>query len=185
MVALASLWLPTLLGAVAVFVASALVHMVLRWHQSDMRQIPNEDAVRAAIRAAAPGQYSLPHCAGPKEAQSPEAQKKFAEGPVAVVRVWPNGVPAMGKMLGQWLALCVGVAILTAYVASRVLAPGAAAGDVLQLTAAVGFLAYATGSVSDGIWWGKPWPAVAKDLLDALIYAFALGAPFAWLWPAA
>jgi len=187
MITLTQLWLTILLGAVFVFIASSLVHMVFRWHKTDYGKLPNEDEVRAVVRkgAGTPGQYMFPHCAGPKEAQAPEMQQKFTEGPVGVLRVLPNGAPAMGKLLGQWFALNLVVSFLIAYIAAHTLAPGAAPMHVLRVTASIGFLAYAVGSVGDGIWMGKPWAAVGKDLLDALIYGFAGGAAFAWLWPAA
>jgi hypothetical protein len=186
MASLASLWLPIVLGAVSVFIASSLVHMVFRWHQSDYRPLPDEEGARTALgkQAPTPGQYVVPYCPGPAEAQAPEMQRKFNEGPVAVVRLLPNGAPAMGRMLGQWFALNLAVAFLTAYVAAHSLAAGAPALTVLRVTATVAFLAYAAGSVSEGIWMGKPWGAVSKDLLDALIYGFATALPLALLWPA-
>jgi len=183
MISLTQLWLPIVLGAVFVFAASSLVHMVFRWHTSDYRKLANEDEVRVALRKAAPGQYTVPHCLGPKEAQAPEMRQKFAEGPVAVLRVLPNGAPAMGKMLGQWFALNLLVCFLTAYIAAHTLAAGTAPMQVLRVTASIGFLAYAVGGLSEAIWMGKPWSATAKDLLDALIYGLAVGAAFAWLWP--
>ena len=185
MISLTQLWLPILLGAVFVFVASSLVHMVFRWHTSDYSKLANEDAVRAALGKAAPAQYTVPHCLGPKEAQAPEMQRKFIEGPVALLRVLPSGAPTMGPMLGKWFALNLLVCFLTGYIAAHTLAAGTAPMQVLRVTASIGFLAYATGSISEGIWMGKPWAAVAKDLLDALIYGFAGGAAFAFLWPAA
>ncbi len=186
MVNLAQLWLPIVLGAVFVFVASSLIHMVFKWHHADYRKLPNEEDVRAVLRKASPtpGQYSVPHCLGPKDAQKPEIQQRFVEGPVAMLWILPNGMPSMGKMLGQWFALNLLVCFMTGYIAAHTLAAGAAPLQVLRVTASIGFLAYAIGSISDGIWFGKPWAAVAKDLLDALIYGFAGGAAFAWLWPA-
>ena len=61
MVSLGALWLPMLLSAVFVFIVSAIIHMVLKYHNSDYRQLPNEDAVRAAIRSGkpAPGDPSM------------------------------------------------------------------------------------------------------------------------------
>ena len=53
MAMLASLWLPILLSAVAVFVASSLIHMLFKWHNRDYRKLPNEDAVRAAAHVQA------------------------------------------------------------------------------------------------------------------------------------
>jgi hypothetical protein len=186
MVTLMQLWLPIVLGAVFVFVASSLIHMVFKWHNADYRKLPNEDDVRGVLGkgALAPGQYSVPHCLGPKDMQDAGIQARFKEGPVAMLWVLPNGLPNMGKMLGQWFALNLLVCFLIAYVAANTLSAGAAPMHVLRVTASIGFIAYAIGGISDGIWFGKPWAAVAKDLLDALIYAFAGGAAFAWLWPA-
>ena len=50
MTPLASLVVPILLSAVAVFVLSALLHMALPWHKSDFSPVPNEDGVMDALR---------------------------------------------------------------------------------------------------------------------------------------
>jgi hypothetical protein len=49
MVALGSLWLPIVLSAVFVWLASALVWMVLPHHRSDWKGLPDEEAFRAAV----------------------------------------------------------------------------------------------------------------------------------------
>ncbi len=104
MISLPQLWLPILLSAVLVFVASSLIHMVVKWHNSDYLTLPNEDEVRAAIRKTnpAPGQYLLPRISDMSQLKTPEVQRKFTEGPVgflalkpgagAVVRLRPRGV---------------------------------------------------------------------------------------------
>ena len=78
MVTLAQLWAPILLSAFLVFIGSSLVHMVLKWHNSDYRKLSNEDEVRAAIRKGnpPPGQYIMPYCTDPKEQAKPENQQK-------------------------------------------------------------------------------------------------------------
>jgi len=38
MVSLVDLWLPILLSAVLVFVASSVIHMALRWHSNDFKR---------------------------------------------------------------------------------------------------------------------------------------------------
>ena len=58
MVSLGSLWLPIVLSAVLVFITSSIIHMVLKYHNRDYRKLPNEDAVRAAIRAGNPRRVS-------------------------------------------------------------------------------------------------------------------------------
>ena len=50
MTALSLLWAPIVLSAVIVFVASSIIHMVTRWHKGDYLKLPNEDAVRDALR---------------------------------------------------------------------------------------------------------------------------------------
>ena len=59
---LAALWLPIVLSAVIVFVASSILHMVLKYHQSDCFQLANEDQALAALRTAGvkPGYYHFP-----------------------------------------------------------------------------------------------------------------------------
>ena len=77
---LGALWLPIVLSAVLVFVLSAIIHMVLKYHNSDYKRLPNEDAVRAAIRAGKPepGQYVFPYAGGMKEMEMPEMKQKYA-----------------------------------------------------------------------------------------------------------
>jgi hypothetical protein len=47
---LTALWLPILLSAVLVFVASSIIHMASRWHSGDWRRFSNEDAMLDALR---------------------------------------------------------------------------------------------------------------------------------------
>ena len=184
-VALLQLWLPILLSAVCVFVASSLIHMVLKWHNSDYKALSNEDEVRAAIRKGSPqpGQYVLPHCADHKEMGKPDMLAKYTEGPVAMLMVNPNGPPAMGAAMGKWFAFSVLVAFTAAYLASRTLAPGTHYLQVFRVVGAVSFVAYGFGSIPNAIWMGKPWGSVMKDLADALIYGMLSAGVFGWLWP--
>jgi hypothetical protein len=59
-----SLWIPVVASAVAVFVASSLLHMFLKYHQADHGKLPAEDAVREALGRSdiAPGVYMTPYC---------------------------------------------------------------------------------------------------------------------------
>lgn len=185
MVSLAQLWIPILLSAVAVFAASSLIHMVVKWHASDYRSLSNEDEVRAAIRKGSPtpGQYVMPHCSDMKDMGKPEVQEKYKEGPVGFLVLIPNGAPAMGPALGKWFVYTALVAFMAAYLASRTLAPGTHYLQVFRVVGAVSFLAYGFGSIQMGIWMGKPWSSVIKDLVDALIYGLVSAGVFGWLWP--
>ena len=186
MSALLSLWLPILATAVLVFVASSLIHMVFKWHNSDYRKVANEDDVRAAIRAGspAPGQYILPHCMDMKEMQSEAMMKKYTEGPIAFITIKKNGPPTMGTPLVLWFILSVVVAAVAGMLACFAFGLKADPRQAGHLVGMVTFMAYATGSVTMGVWMAKPWGSVAKDVLDSLIYAVISALVFMWLWPA-
>jgi hypothetical protein len=185
MTSIAQLWLPILVSGVLVFIASSLIHMVFKWHNAEYRPLANEDEVRAALRAGspAPGLYVMPYCMDMKAMGTPEMTKKFEEGPVAFVTMRASGPPRMGGALVAWFVFTLGVASVAAYLAGKTLAPTADAGQVCRVVALLCFAAYGGGSITAGIWMGKPWSSVAKELLDAAIYAALTAATFAWLWP--
>jgi multisubunit Na+/H+ antiporter MnhG subunit len=62
MVQLTALWLPILLAAVFVFIASSVIHMVLGYHKSDYGKVESEDGVMDALRKfdIPPGDYMVP-----------------------------------------------------------------------------------------------------------------------------
>ena len=178
------LW-PSLLSAVLVFVASSVIHMVLKLHNVDYKKLSNEDEVRAALRkgSPAPAQYLMPHCADSKEMASPEMARKLEEGTNAVIYVRPNGAPKLGPFLGKWVLYSLVISLLAGYVARSALAPGAAYLSVFQIVGASAWLAYAWQSPSDSIWKGKPWSVTFRAMVDGLIYAALTAGSFAWLWP--
>jgi len=107
MTSMMQMWLPVLLSAVAVFLASGISHMALKfWHQADSRGFDNEDEVAAVVRRGAKGagMYMLPYCTT-ENATTPEMKRKLAEGPVGVMflRERDSGV---GKALAQWSCWC-------------------------------------------------------------------------------
>ncbi|HEX5953986.1 MAG TPA: hypothetical protein VFY94_12515 [Rhodanobacteraceae bacterium] len=183
---LASLWLPILLSAVFVFIASALINMLLRfWHAPDYRKFSNEDAVRAAIRAGnpEPGQYSIPWCE-PDATKDPAMQEKFVQGPVGMVNLRRAGPMNMGAYLAQWLLFCILVSVLCALIA-LVLPAGADPHRVFHTTALAALAGYALSLIQNAIWFAWPWKNAFKYMLDGLAYAIITGFTFLWLWPAA
>ncbi len=185
MVTLGALWLPILLSAILVFFVSFLVHMVLRYHASDYNPLPNEDAVRAAIRAGnpPPRQYIVPYCSNPKHMASPEMQKKYAEGPVGVLNLKAPGSPSMTPMLVQWFVYVLVVSLCVAYVAGHTIPAGYDYMQVFGIVGALGFLAYAGAIIPGAIWMGKPWSVATKEVFDGLLYGLVTAGTFGWLWP--
>jgi hypothetical protein len=185
MISLASLWLPILVAAVIVFVASAIVHMVLPHHRTDYRSVPSEDAVMSALRpfAIPPGDYMMPRANSPKEMKDPAFVEKWNRGPVAVLTVFPSGSWGMGAKFGQWFVYCVVVSLFGAYVASRTLGPGSDYLMVFRITGTVAFAGYALALWQFSIWYGRAWTTTLKSTVDSLVYALLTGGVFGWLWP--
>ena len=173
-VALYSLWSPVLLSTIAVFLAGNLVWIVLRYHKSDWKKLPNEDALRDALRELESGGYSVPFCADFKQRENPAWQAKYEEGPVLILNVFPPGKVSSLKPLAQWMGFCLVISTGVAYIAGISLTPGTPFLKVFQLTAAVAVLAYSGSNALGSIWYGHPWSRTAKDILDGLIYGLSL-----------
>lgn len=184
MVPLTGLWLPIVLSAVIVFVASSIMHMVLPYHRSDYHPLPDEEKLLAALRAAGlkPGLYNFPFCTH-ENMKSPAVQEKFKQGPVGFLTIFPSGPPALPKFLGQWFAYCLVIGVFVACLAGYTVAAGAPYPVVFRVVAAAAFLAYGLGNLSNGIWKGQPWSMTIKEAFDGLIYALLTAGTFGWLWP--
>ena len=185
MTALSALWLPILLSAVAVFVASSIIHMALPWHKSDYPALPDEARFRGAVKPLAipPGDYFVPRANDPKEMKTPEFADKLAEGPVVIMTVLPNGPFAMGRNLLMWFVFCIAVGLITAYAAGLALAPGTPYLRVFRLTSVIAFAGYALALWPLSIWYRRAWSTTVKSTVDGLVYALLTAGVFGWLWP--
>ncbi|MFQ5349594.1 MAG: hypothetical protein ACE5EG_04020 [Thermoanaerobaculia bacterium] len=185
MVSLTALWLPILLSAVVVFLASSVLHMVLKYHYRDYQKLPDEEGLRAAMREAGvgPGNYAFPCPDDPKNWHSPEMVEKFKEGPVGFMNVKASGAPAMGKYLVQCFIFCILIGIFCAYVAGRTLAAGTEYLMVFRITGTVAFVAYSVSSISESIWKAQNWATTFRFIFDGLVYSLLTGGVFGWLWP--
>jgi hypothetical protein len=185
MVPTLTLWLPTLLSAAVVFVASSIMHMVLPYHHSDLRKVPREDETMEALRkfAIPPGDYAMP-LAGSMEAMKSQAFiEKMKAGPVVFMTVRPSGPPTMTKSLVLWFTYLVLVSFFAAYIAGRALGPGAPYLAVFRFAGAAAFSAYSLALLQHSIWWGRSWGTTWKSVFDGFVYACLTAAVFGWLWP--
>lgn len=185
MVALASLWLPILLSAVLVFIASAILNTVVPWHHGDYPAPPNQDGVMAALRPLAipPGDYMMPRAASSADMKSPEYLEKLKQGPVVTMTVLPSGPFSMGGSLAQWFVFCLVAGLFAAYVASRALPAGAEYLQVFQLAGTTAFCAYALAQAQQSIWFKRKWSTTVKTMLDGLFYGLLTGGVMGWMWP--
>ena len=185
MIHLASLWLPILVSAVIVFLASSVIHMTPLWHRGDFPKMPREAEVLAALRplAVPPGDYFIPRAADMKDMGTPEFQDKLKQGPVAVMTVMPNGRIHMARSLAQWFVFLIVVGIFSAYVAGLALPAGTAYPQVFRLVFTVAFMGYALALTELSIWYRRGWGLTLKGFLDGVIYAALTAGTFGWLWP--
>ena len=185
MIPLTAFWLPILLSPVIVFFASFIMHMVLSYHKSDYRKLPDEDRVTDALRSAGvtPGPaYFFPYCSF-EEMKSAPMVEKMKRGPVGLLTVLPSRPPAMGKNLVQWFLYCVVISIFAAYLSGRMLPPGTAFSQIFRVVGTAALLGYGAAHAQESIWNGRSWVVTFKHLFDSVIYAVLTAAIFGWLWP--
>lgn len=179
---LAHCWLAILVSAVAAFVISALSHMVLPWRRGEWGRITAYEPLQASLRGLPPGQYMFPASPSPREQMKPEWLERWARGPSGWITVATPGPIVMGRNMAASLVVYACVGFLVAYVTHAALGPAPRAPAVLRVVTTTAFLAYATGTVFESIWYHRPWRAWLSDAVDALLLAIATGATFAFLW---
>jgi len=181
------LWLPILLSAVFVFVASSIIHMAMPgWHKSEYQKLPGEANLMEAMRkeGVAPGGYAFPAACSMKEMGEPEMVAKYEAGPVGFMTVVPNGPPAMAKSLVQWFLYSLMISVFAGYLGWFAIGSGGAYLDAFRITGTVAVLGYGATHVVDSIWKGAPWIGTMKHVIDGIIFGLLTAGAFGWLWPA-
>jgi hypothetical protein len=183
-----SLWLPILLSAVLVFVASSIIHMVLPYHRNDLRRLPadKEDEVLDTLRrvGVGPGDYGAPHPRSASGMKDPAFVAKMTKGPVAFMTIARGGPPSMASNLVQWFLYSVVVGLFAAYVTGLAVGPGAPYMTVFRFASVTAFIGYALALPQHSIWYRRDWGATIRSMIDGVIYGLLTGGVFGWLWPA-
>lgn len=185
MVSIASLWLPIVLSAVVVFIASSILHMVLPFHQRDFRQLAREDEVMNALRPfdIAPGDYLVPGATGPQSMRDPAFLERMKRGPVFVATFMSPQGTSLGRNLAMWFVYSIVVGVFAAYIAGEALPPGTPYPRVFQFAGCTAFIAYAVALWQNSIWYSKSWATTLRSTIDGLIYGLLTAGVFGWLWP--
>lgn len=152
MVPLAALWLPIILAAVIVFIASSIMHMVLPYHRGDYKRLSDEGKVTGVLREAGvtPGLYMFPF-ADHKQMKEPAMQEKFKQGPVGTMTIRPSGAINLVPFLVQWFVFCLVIGFFTAYVCAHTLAAGTNYLQVFRVAGTVAFMSYGLGNLANRI----------------------------------
>lgn len=183
MVPLSALWLPVLLSAVLVFVASNILWMALPfWHRRDYGKLPDEAGVLRALSAAKSGMFIAPSVDWGR--LSADERARLQKGPMALILLRnPASQFSFGTALLSYFGYALVISIFVAYLTGRTMSPGSDYLSIHRVAGTAGMLGYAFGSIPYSVWYGRPWSATLKDIVDGLIYGLLIGGTFGWLWP--
>lgn len=177
---LVELWLPILVGAVALWFLSVLAWVVLPHHFGDFSKLENEDELMSHLKNLESGNYMFPHAGSNKVQGSKEYQQQYAEGPRGTLNVYE--VPNMAVNMALTICYFLVTSLTIAYITNVACPAGDAATDflkVFRIAGTIGVLTYASSGVLNRIWFkAKMW----TDMLDGAVYGVVLGLVFAALW---
>jgi hypothetical protein len=180
-----TLWIPIILSAVIVFVASSVIWMALPFiHKHEYKKLGDkEPMVMEAVRSwgLGGGMFMFPFMDS-KECKTPAGKEKAERGPWGVMML-RAGPWSMGPLMGMWFINILLISFTVAYIASNAGLTGAPYLKVFQVVGATAFLAYGGSSLTDCIWKGRPWNTLPGSLFDALVYAGLTAGVFGWRWP--
>jgi len=180
---LAHLWLPILVSAAAVWVASALAWMALPHHKKDWKALPDEGAFYRSLEALGipPGNYGFPDCKDAAKRKDPEVKKRWEAGQVGLLSVW--GKVSMGKNMVLTFLVYLVIAFFVAYIGQAAVKPGATFGQAFRVLGSVGVVAFSFGHIPNALWFGHYPRAILMCVLDGIVYGLIMGAIFAAMWP--
>jgi hypothetical protein len=166
------LLLAGILAGLAVFIVSAIDHMVLPIGHMGVRSLPNEEGITAAMRAGITqkGLYFFPGMDMTKK-MTPEQEKawieKYKAGPTGVLVYNPGGEdPLMPRQLVVELLLDIVAACIAAWAVSLT---SASFGRRALLVASFGVFAWLSVSLSNWNWYSFPMAYIAAEGIDQVV----------------
>lgn len=178
------LWLPIIISAGVIWVASAVIWMAMPHHKNDFDTLSNEAEFINTIKGLnlKPGNYGFPNFCDKSKMNDPEMKKKFEEGPLGIINVWPPQKGMGMNMLLSFLVYLV-VSLLIGYLGWEALGPNKSFGKVFQILGTAGVLSYSFAFIPNGIWFNQKRQALMMNILDGIILGLLTGLVFASLWP--
>lgn len=159
-----SLAICSILGALVLFVWSALSWMVIPWHEKTMSGFTDDKAVSEAIRANIKGSGVY---------FSPADEARVASGPLVYAAIRQEGMTSLTKPLIISFLLDVVSALLVTWLLLQTNARSfiSRVGFVVIVALAVGVIA----RLPDWNWWGFPPAYTAVAVVDLVIGWFLAG----------
>lgn len=181
---LSALWLPIVVSAVFVWIASFLLWMVLPIHKGEWKKLPDERGLMGAMleTGVAPGQYMFPLADDASKMRDPEFQELLKRGPAGHMNVWP-GPPNMGLYMFMTLILYMLISTFVAYVAFHTLTASDPYLARFRVTGAMAVAIYCLGRLPHDVWFRTPGHSIGRALFDGVVYGLLTAGTFGWLWP--
>lgn len=168
MEALIILWVPILLAAAVMFIASSIAWTVLPHHKKDWARLPDEAAAVNLLSGVESGQYVVP-------------KDDMKAGWYATVLV-KRGRVSMSKSLTLWFLNQLLIALMTGYLIYYALVPEAEYLLVFRIAGTALVLGQIGALFARAIWWGFKWSSVVVETVEGVIYAVLAAGIFSWWW---
>lgn len=184
------LWLPILVSAAFVFVASAIIWMATPLHKNDyLSPGAAEGTLMDAVRSAAlkPGVYFVPWAMCDRkadEATKAAAKARMDAGPWASITI-SGAKPNFPMSLLLWFINLLIIGVFVAYISRLARGPTAPYLEVFQVAGSAAMLAYCGYLLPMVSWHSMPWKQLPAKLFDGVVYALITAGVFGWLWPQA
>lgn len=167
-----------LVGGVVYFLWSFLSWMVLPWHESYMKKLPNEEPVAAAIKAnvSEPGLYMTPW--HEKGADQAAMQASMKAGPVGVMMLHPQGMDCSMALplIRAFLMTCL-MSLLATYLLMQT--RGLSFYRRMGFVKKVGLVGSLWFIFCNWNWWGYPAMYFVVNVADQLVGWSLVGAAIA------
>jgi len=163
-----ALWIPIVLATVLMFVASAVVWMVLPHHKKDWAALPNEAAAASALSGTPSGQYVVP-------------KNHMASDWAAFVLV-RSARSSMGKNMTLHFLNQLLISAMTAYIIFYSLPYEAGYLQVFRVAGSALLLGYIGALLNRSIFWGWTWRSTLMEVVDGIIYSLLGAGVFGWWW---
>lgn len=173
------------LGSIAMFVWTAIAHMALPLGEAGIGEIPNDEAVLAALQASAgnkTGLYILPGMGlGPdathaqRSAAMKDYEAKLAKSPSGLLMYHPAGSRPMN--MAKFLTIEFVTELIEALLVVALLAQTTIAtfGGRVGFVTTAGILAAIATNVSYWNWWGFPTVYIASYMFIEIVGFFFVG----------
>lgn len=192
---IAPIMLPSLYAGAAVFCASAIIWMFIRWHDKDIGPLPDEEGFVGSLteRDIAPGLYMWPNCKTRADYHGDEFKARWAKGPWGTITIYPRQ-PNFGRNLIGSLVIHIAVAFGIAVSIAMVLGGGESGDGAVLVNACsqlwvpvfvLGAVVYCLGGMCSDLFLGKPARFLMLTFLDGLILAAVQASVLGWMWPIA